>query len=310
MSVRGKAVAPVVVVAALVAAGQAMACGAAVRITAEGPFPSNVSVTANDPVFWLGPASSARSEVRFTDLPCSISFPFRPVPVGGVIYLVPPGCNDFVAPGRYPYSVTGFGAGAGTVVVVPPPLTTVPEPVVFGDSVPLAGEFPTPHSCAYASIGGLHESPGSPSLRREATLLARRYGRPEAEQIASLEAIGSRGAWVLEVTPTIRTTYQGRLDDQTSVAATVNVRPRIELKRGGGAFRAYAQAARSLAGAHVRVQVRLGQARWHTVGTLRLDANGSVRFHAPRGGSQLRIFMPAREAGPGYVAGFSRVVRL
>jgi hypothetical protein len=166
-----------------------------------------------------------------------------------------------------------------------------------------------PHSCAYASIGGLHEISVLPLLRREATLLAEPYGRARSE-IASLEAIGSRGAWVLEVTPTIGTTYQARLGGQASVTATINVRRRIELKRVGGALRAHAETARSLAGVHIRVQTRAGAARWHTVRTLRLDAGGSVRFNAPRRGSQLRIFMPAREAGAGYVAGFSRAVAL
>jgi hypothetical protein len=52
MSIRGKAVAPVVVVAALAAAGQAIACGAAVRITANGPVPAQVRVPVNDSVFW------------------------------------------------------------------------------------------------------------------------------------------------------------------------------------------------------------------------------------------------------------------
>jgi hypothetical protein len=307
MSVRGKTVAPALVVAALAAAGQAMACGAAVRITANGPSPAKVSVPVNDSVFWLSP-SLARTDVRFTDLACSVSLPIRPV--NGVLILAPPGCYDFAAPGTYSYSVTGFGAGKGAVVVVPPPLTTPPEPVVFGDSVPLVGEFPTPHSCAYASIGGLHEVSVFPLLRREATILARQYSRPEGEPIASLEAIGSRGAWVLEVTPTIRTTYQALLGDQGSVTATVEVRPRVDLKRVGGALRAHVESARSLAGAHVRVQVRSGHARWHDVRTLALGERGSVRFRAPLGGTQLRIFLPAREAGPGYVAGFSRAVAL
>ena len=82
------------------------------------------------------------------------------------------------------------------------------------------------------------------------------------------------------------------------------------LRRAGRSLTARAYAAHSLAGVHVDVQLRFHRSPWRTVRRLELDAEGSTRFGLSKGGWKVRVFMPTPEAGPGYVAGFSRALSL
>jgi len=69
-------------------------------------------------------------------------------------------------------------------------------------------------------------------------------------------------------------------------------------------------AASSFAGKIVQLQ-RLVNGRWVTVKRQRLDSSALGIFKAsllPRGHSTIRIALSVNEAGPGYLAGFSRTL--
>ena len=95
----------------------------------------------------------------------------------------------------------------------------------------------------------------------------------------------------------------------TTETTEVRVRPRIVLtRRPRHHFAVRAAAAHSLAGSRVQVQVRRG-ASWRVLKSLRLGSAGTAQFSLS-GHGRVRVFMPAAEAGVGYVAGVSRSLDL
>jgi hypothetical protein len=265
-----------------------------IDLTKAGLEPVTQVAVFGDVVDWHLRAPYPTTAIAFRDGSCDVSFNGWTV-AGGLAIA---GCWP-TAPGTYSYSVAGLWSGEGSIVVEPPPLQVLPSPVVYGDSAALAGEVPTQIECSGGPMGWT-----PPVIENETTLLARPYGQPGLSPFATVTATGARGDFATLVTPTIGTTYQARLGDLTTVTATVQVRPRLELSRTGGRFVVRAFAARALARALVQVQIAGRTAR-----TLRLDANGEANFSL-HGHGRVRVFMPAAEAGPGYVAGFSNTVRL
>lgn len=70
-------------------------------------------------------------------------------------------------------------------------------------------------------------------------------------------------------------------------------------------------ASASFAGKRVQLQRQVAGGRWVTVARARLSAKSSAIFAAtslPAGASTIRIAMSVNQAGPGYLAGFSRTL--
>jgi hypothetical protein len=266
-----------------------------------GPEPQSLTITSGDTINWtvIGPPRASR--ITFPDAPCAVMFGARSDAAMTVA-----GCSFFL-PGVYSYSIAGYGAGSGTVTVLPPSLKAVPNTVVFGESTVLSGQLPSRPDCSGG--GGIGPEPQPPD--KEGTVFARSYGAPGFSPLSAVTAMGARGDFALLVTPSIGTAFEARLDSLTTITATVRVQPRIELSRSpSGRFLARAFAVRSLGGARVHLQVRRANSRWRSVRSLGLDPSGTVRFWYRDGGRQLRIAMSAQQAGPGYVAGFSPALSL
>jgi hypothetical protein len=69
-------------------------------------------------------------------------------------------------------------------------------------------------------------------------------------------------------------------------------------------------AGRSMQGKKVRVQRRTKFGEWVTIRAVELGPRSCARFTLPlpKGVSRLRVTLSVNRAGPGYLAGFSRVV--
>jgi len=130
------------------------------------------------------------------------------------------------------------------------------------------------------------------------------------------------GVWRYAVRPMIRTSYEARIEDGTSAIVTVQVRPRLRFGRvAPGRYSVQVHAARSFAGRFAVVQRwNRDRQRWIGVRRIYLRATGlgveptevsrvTFRMRAPRG-RLLRVVLPSRQAGPGYLQGVSNRVRV
>jgi hypothetical protein len=140
------------------------------------------------------------------------------------------------------------------------------------------------------------------------TLTVRRHGGPASAVPLPLGAPGT--AWRHVDAPPLGSLYVVR-SGSSSVTTRVHVRPRVTLVRASGGAAPVVEArvtgARSFAGAAVSVQRRVGTS-WLLVRRLRLGADSTVRFRAFDPALPLRVLLPAREAGEGYVQGTSGAV--
>jgi hypothetical protein len=142
------------------------------------------------------------------------------------------------------------------------------------------------------------------------TVLAQEFG---ANSFTTLTTVltGSGGAWTYLARPKIRTSYEASAEGGTSPAVTVGVRPAVTLRVISKArFSSRVTARSSLAGHFVQLQ-RLSGSRWVTVKRTRLNSSSLAIFRAsllPHGRSTIRVAMSVNQAGPGYLAGFSRTL--
>jgi hypothetical protein len=159
--------------------------------------------------------------------------------------------------------------------------------VVYGRSVTLSGAAP-----ASASV----------------TVLAQSFGAADFTPVATVRA-DAGGRWSYAASPAIRTSYRASAASASSEPVTIGVRPAISLRVIRGArFSTHVAAGKSFAGRVVQLQRRAGS-RWVTVRRARLDGRSSATFSAhtlPFGTSTIRVAMSVNQAGPGYLAGFSR----
>jgi phosphodiesterase/alkaline phosphatase D-like protein len=140
------------------------------------------------------------------------------------------------------------------------------------------------------------------------TILAQRFGDSAFASVATVQS-GSGGGWTYLAQPTIRTTYEATANGVTSAPITIGVRPSVSLRKTTGArLSTHVVAGTSLAGRFVQLQ-RLSGTRWVTVKRSRLNGSSTAFFRAallPHGRSTIRIALSVNQAGPGYLAGFSR----
>lgn len=142
------------------------------------------------------------------------------------------------------------------------------------------------------------------------TILSEPFGTSGFTKLASVTT-GTGGAWSSGVKPTIHTSYEAQVKGNTSAAVTVGVSPLVRLNAlSGGRFSTKVMAARSFAGKIVQLQRRSSLGQWVTVQRRTLNASSAATFHpsVPRGSSTLRAALSVNQAGPGYLAGFSRTI--
>jgi hypothetical protein len=142
----------------------------------------------------------------------------------------------------------------------------------------------------------------------QVTVLSQPFGESTLRPLATVYS-GAGGMWTYLARPTIATTFQASSNGGTSSALTVGVQPAVSLRLvTGGRFATRVSAATSFAGKIVQLQ-RLVDGRWATMKRGRLNSASVAYFPTsllPHGRSTIRIALSINQAGPGYLAGFSR----
>jgi hypothetical protein len=139
--------------------------------------------------------------------------------------------------------------------------------------------------------------------------------------LRNVATITSNGTWRYVVRPAIQTTYRAEVRGRTSATLSIRVRPRLRLgKVGPGRLSLRVYAARSFAGRSAFLQQwNRKRHRWVSVRRIRLRATGiglpptvvsaaTIRARGRRG-TLVRVVLPSRNAGPGYLGGTSNRVR-
>jgi plastocyanin len=288
-------IAAAVAVIAVAPAASAPTATATVQVKRGGFAPGTVTINANDAVTW-----------RNTD-----TIDHQVVANGGSF------ASPILGPGKT-YTHTFKGGGTfryhdglrptlrGTVVVKGPPpqvsLATSAAVVRYGAPVTLTGAVSTKKS------------------GETVTLVQLQAGQTNKQVIATLQTAAG-GAFTFQVTPQITTTYQAQWKNLSESSVTVQVAPMIKLPTvsRSGYFHFYVTAARSFAGRTSYLQRFTLAHQWVNVRPLVLGAKSGrvislryVRSLVPRGRWSIRIFMPATEAGDGYLdaaSGTQPVVR-
>jgi len=271
-----------------------------VSITKAGFVPKDVSIAAGDTVTWTN-ADTSGHQVVSND-------------AGFATPLLKPGESYsflFKSPGRYAYQDSAVKKLRGTVTVKTAPQVTAAAVtasasraiVVYGSSLTLSGTV------------------SSQKSGETVTIFSQPYGQASPAQIGSAVST-TGGAWSFLVKPALQTGYEARWKPATGPATasspmTVKVRPRVSwrVKTASGrlvTFFARVSGARSFGGKFVYLQRRNSFGQWISLKRVYLGATSSATFKArlPRGRSRVRLFMPAGQAGPGYIAGISRTLSL
>jgi hypothetical protein len=166
------------------------------------------------------------------------------------------------------------------------------------------------YKVVYGSTVGLNGTVSGGQAGVKVTLLAYPYGAGSFKAVTQV-ATGTGGTWSAHARPGIQTSYQASANGGTSAALTVGVAPAVSLSvitRGRLSTRV--KAGKSFAGKDVQLQ-RLQRKQWVTLTKEKLNSSSAATFPAksvPRGTSTLRIAFSVNQAGPGYLAGFSRTL--
>jgi plastocyanin len=275
-----------------VALSPARAATFKVTIAKSGFTPSAVTIGLGDTVTWTNTDTSSHQVESKT---ASFTSPL----------LKPGESYSFVykKAGKFAYSDLVVKRNKGTVTVQAPAAAVSqrvsPALVVYGLPVTLSGAVTTRGS------------------GETVTVFAKPYGQTQFAAIGSAVSSGN-GNWSYIVKPTIETTYEARWKPPTtaqvvSAPALVRVRPQVGLRvkaaRGRVVtFVTKVRGARSFAGKSLNFQRRNRLGRWVTLKKVTLGSRSSATFRSrlPSGRSTVRLYMPATQAAPGYVAGISR----
>ncbi len=271
-----------------------------VSITKAGFVPKDVSIAAGDTVTWTN-ADASNHQVVSND-------------AGFATPLLKPGESYsflFKTPGRYTYQESAVKKMRGTVTVKAAPQVTAAAVtasasrriVVYGSSLTLSGTVSS-------------QKPGE-----TVGVFAQPYGQASPAQIGTAVST-TGGGWSFLVQPALQTGYEARWKPATgptttSSPTTVKVRPRVgwRVKTASGrlvTFFAKVSGARSFGGKFVYLQRKNAFGQWVSLRKVFLSPTSSATFRArlPSGRSRVRLFMPAGQAAPGYIAGISRTLSL
>lgn len=295
---RLRIVLPALLLVLLAGAAPARTATFTVSITKAGFAPSALTIAVGDTVTWRNDDSS-RHQVASKA-------------AGFVSPLLEPGQTfsfTFKEAGRFAYQDETAKKHRGTVTVQDPAATPISVTasasrslVVYGATVTLSGQV------------------SSKRPQETVTVFARPFGERAFAAVGSA-ITGSEGRWSYLVAPRLETSYEARWRPHAVTAAssllTVRVRPQVlfRVRSASGrvvTFSTKARSLRSYAGKTLDFQRRNAFGQWVTVKRVTLGATSSATFAArlPRGRSRVRMLLPARQAGPGYVAGLSRTLTL
>jgi hypothetical protein len=124
---------------------------------------------------------------------------------------------------------------------------------------------------------------------------------------------GAGGAWSLRVRPRVETRYVAQTTTSKSAPLTVYVHPRLGLGVRGNTFSAKITARDTFAGTVALFQIRTAGGGWKTTHLVVTNLASVARFHVSlhRGKTYfVRIYLPQRQAGSGYLDGISHTRRV
>lgn len=272
--------------ALLAALGAAAAIGAAtttIQITKNGFTPKTVTVTAGDTVTWHN--SDTKSHQVVADNGSFAS----PVLAAGQTY-----SYTATKSGTFKYRDSYATSHTGTVTVKAPPAS-----LTLGSSL---------STVIYGSATQLNGQVSNQLSNQPVTLSAQQYGK--SVQSVQSTTTQSSGTFIFGVTPTISTTYTAHYTTSNSNPVTVNVAPRVGFGRSGRTFIAKVTSDLGYTGKYVMVQKKNRVGGWYTFKRLYLGDSSRATFvsHLPKGNYTLRLYLPASQAGLGYVQSFSRMI--
>jgi hypothetical protein len=123
----------------------------------------------------------------------------------------------------------------------------------------------------------------------------------------------SSGNWLLTVHPMIATQYVAQTSTSKTTPLLVKVHPRLGLGVSGNNFSAKITGRDSFGGAVALFQVQARSGGWRTVQLVVTNLQSVARFHVnlKRGKTySVRIYLPQRQAGTGYLDGTSHTRRV
>jgi len=256
-----------------------------VGIKATGFSPASVTVATTDAVKWTNRDTKDHQVVANNGAFASA--------------IIHPGksfTHTFNAAGTFRYHDALHPALTGKVVVTgPPPAVTIGAwaPIIsFGDSTHVSGIVT------------------NKQVGEKVTVYAQPLGQASPQLIATLMTT-TNGAWDLPVHPNWLTTYQAHWRNASSFAVSVNVRPLVRFSAAHRYGFVKVRTAGSLEGKNVFIQRFTQFHQWVTMRRIILGRNSSKLFHIrlKRGRYTLRAFIPAKQAGPGYLDGLSKTVK-
>ena len=188
---------------------------------------------------------------------------------------------------------TSYGQDLSLTTGLTITLNTSVSEVVFGGSASLTGTVTS-------GAGGA-----------SVTLLSQRFDQSTQTGVASFST-GPSGAWIYDVKPTVRTTYQVTVNGGKSSPVVISVAPAVFLSVvSRNRLSTRVVGAISFAN-HVLQLQRLQNGLWVTWKHVQLGSNGSLVFATslPKGHTTIRMaigpFAPGvDQAAPGYLAGYS-----
>jgi plastocyanin len=273
--------------AAFVVVPPAAAATTQATITKAGFVPKAVRIDVGDSVTWTNTDTVNHQVLR---------------PNGQVLTpVLKPGDSatfTFATAGVYPIRDSFDGSMKGSVTVEPVAAHTVSmnasaSEVVYGGKAALSGVV------------------SSHKAGETVAIWAERNGEPALSQITSVTT-GDGGSWSYAARPTIATTYQARWHAVSSSTTLIAVHPLVTLRvlAGTSRFSTRVVAGRSFTARIARFQRRTRSGTWATLMNVRLGSGSLAVFraHVPHGTSALRVYFSSAQAGPGYLAGFSRTV--
>jgi hypothetical protein len=281
---------------ALVVLAPARAATSTVTITKGGFTPKALTVAPNDTVTWTnGDTTNHQVECKSASFTSAVlqpgqsaSFVFK---TAGKF-----NCGDLVVK-RLKSSVTVQAGGAVTVTQ-----TAAPKLVVYGGSVTLSGVVSNRRAGETVNV------------------FAKPFGQNQFATVGSAVSVAN-GSWSFVVKPKLQTAYEARWrpTNQTvmSPQTTVNVKPQVGLVKKAArgrvvTFFSKVRGAHTFAGKTVNLQRKNRFGQWKGLKRVTLGSTSAATYKVrlPRGRSSVRVFMPAAQAAPGYVAGTSRVLTL
>jgi len=257
----------------------------AVRIKSAGFSPASVTVATADAVKWTNRDTKDHQVVANNGAFASA--------------IIHPGksfTHTFNVAGTYRYHDALHPALTGKVVVTgPPPAVTIGAwvPIIsFGDSTHVSGIVTNKKSGETVKV------------------YAQPLGQASPQLIATLMT-STNGAWDLPIHPNWLTTYQAHWKSASSVAVSVNVRPFVHFSASKGYGFVKVKTSQSLQGKNVFIQRFTQFHQWVIMRRIILGRSSSKLFHIrlKRGRYMLRAFVPAKQAGPGYLDGLSKTVK-